>query len=86
MENSANRLCILKEVGQRRHCRRFLLIASSWTDIPWQMREELLRLLTSEEVVRENHQPYEHVGPGGPQPAIICSMSQWRKENNMSGT
>ena len=86
MENSANRLCILKEVGQRRHCRRFLLIMGSWTDIPWQVREELLRLLTNEEVVRENHQPYEHVGPGGPQPAIICSMSQWRKENNMSGT
>lgn len=86
MENSTNRLCILKEVGQRRHCRRFLLIMGSWTDIPWQVREELLRLVNKEEVVRENHQPYEHVGPGGPQPAIICSMSQWRKENNMSGT
>ena len=86
MENSANRLCILKEVGQRRHCRRFLLIMGSWTDMPWQMREELLRLLHNEEVVRENHQPYEHVGPGGPQPAIICSFLQWRKEHNMIGT
>ena len=86
MENSANRLCKLEEVGQRRHCRRFLLIMDSWTDMPWYVREELLRLLHNEEVVRENHQPYEHVGPGGPQPAIICSFLQWRKEHNMVGT
>ena len=86
MENSTNRLCKLEEVGQRRHCRRFLLIMGSWTDMPWYVREELLRRFLKEEVVRENHQPYEHVGPGGPQPAIICSMSQWRKEHNMIGT
>ena len=85
MENSVNRPCILKEVGQRRRCRRFLVVMDSWYDIPWYWKEGVLRLLTNEEVVRENHQPYKHVGPGGPQPAIICSMWQWKKENNMSG-
>ena len=80
---SSNRPCLLKRVGNQQFARDFLLIMASWTEIPWRSKAAILRLRRSSQILRENHENYTLPGPGGPQAAILCSLSEWRRENHI---